>query len=124
MPFVRGRYYVNPIVGGAIEAAREADEASQSENDQAENPGSDSNQIDPDSKPIRRIEIEIAETVPAHSGQATKGYVAQIHRVDTIDTDPILSTSASRTGEKRIFYDPGQLVKFLSDELAKHGNCR
>ena len=25
MPFIRGRYYINPIAGAAIERAREAD---------------------------------------------------------------------------------------------------
>ncbi len=32
MPYIRGRYYMNPVVGDALEAAREAEAALQASN--------------------------------------------------------------------------------------------
>lgn len=123
MPFIRGRYYVNPIAGEALEAAREAEgallalRASQDENEHAQGDGADATQA----KPVRRIEIEMAELVPAHSGRSTKGYIARLHREDESQPD---AGQDGTQAEKRVFYDPGQLVNFLRDELAKNGNCR
>jgi hypothetical protein len=76
MPFIRGRYYVNPIAGGALEAAREAEEA-------------------------------------AASSQNGDG-------ADQQDD----ANAAAQPVEKRVFYDQGQLVNFLRDELAKNGTSR
>lgn len=89
MPFVRGRYHINPIAGAALEAAREADEALST----AEQSGhgarlastrSDANSgranENPAQGPIHRVEIEAAEVVPSHSGRAQRGFVARVHR--------------------------------------------
>jgi hypothetical protein len=109
MPYIRGRYYMNPVVGDALEAAREAEAALQAlehaakvargdtgENDDASagsssasggrassGNGANSN-ADAYAKsapgPIHRVEIEASELVPAHSGRAQHGFVARIHR--------------------------------------------
>jgi hypothetical protein len=108
MPYIRGRYYMNPVVGDALEAAREAEAALQAlehaakvargetgEEDDASGisssasggsvsgSGANSNS-DAYAKsapgPIHRVEIEAAELVPSHSGRAQRGFVARIHR--------------------------------------------
>ena len=98
MPFIRGRYHINPIAGQALEAARAAEEAlaeleqdahgvlADSADSQA---GADSEDDDGEfggasqgagAGPIHRVEIEAAEMVPAHSGRAQRGFVAHVHR--------------------------------------------
>ena len=110
MPYIRGRYYMNPVVGDALEAAREAEAALQAlehaakvargdtgDEDDA-SAGSSSGSSDSSSSassgsnssadayaksapgPIHRVEIEASELVPAHSGRAQRGFVARIHR--------------------------------------------
>ena len=117
MPFIRGRYYANPIVGGAIEAAREAEDvaAGNNEAEALEHERED----DQGSKPASRIEIEVAELVPVHSGQAERGYVARLHY-----PDPDGVANADQPGEKHVFSSPEQLVSFLRSELAKSGAGR
>ena len=109
MPYIRGRYYMNPVVGDALEAAREAEAALQAlehaakvargdtgeddagagssggGNDSSATSGSGANSnADAYAKsapgPIHRVEIEASEIVPAHSGRAQRGFVARIHR--------------------------------------------
>ncbi len=106
MPFINGRYYVNPIMGEALEAAREAEAALLAlENRSRQNSGGASVDDSGDAAgdgfgdgsqgsggasgahggagaagPIHRVEIEAAELVPAHSGRAARGYVARVHR--------------------------------------------
>jgi hypothetical protein len=98
MPFIRGRYYINPIAGQALEAARAAEEALAELEQDAHGVLADSadSQADADSGdddgefggasqgagagPIHRVEIEAAEMVPAHSGRAQRGFVAHVHR--------------------------------------------
>lgn len=86
MPFIRGRYHINPVVGAALEAAREADEALG-----AHDADGQGNGVGPAGggvpkrgsgaqAPIHRVEIEATEVVPSHSGQAQRGFVARIHR--------------------------------------------
>jgi hypothetical protein len=98
MPFIRGRYHINPIAGQALEAARAAEEAlaeleqdahgvlADSSDSQS---GADSGDEDGEfggvsqgagAGPIHRVEIEAAEMVPAHSGRAQRGFVAHVHR--------------------------------------------
>ncbi len=120
MPFIRGHYYANPIVGGAIEAAREAEDAALASRENQdgktqENDGPDEGQ---DSKPPSKIEIEIAELVPAHSGEAKRGYVARLHYPKT---DP---TADPAQPGKHVFFDPEQLMSFLRNEFAKNGAGR
>jgi hypothetical protein len=123
MPFIRGRYYANPIVGAALEAARDAEDAAVSQEDRDPERGEDSDsEGDAESRPIRRIEIELAELVPTHSGEGTKSYIASLHREAAADADGDDGHSAAT--EKHIFDDPGQVVNFLRETLAKNGSCR
>jgi hypothetical protein len=131
MPFIRGRYHMNPIVGQAIEAAREAEAARLARNGQG-------SQNDPDSSedgygqaddgqaergPIHRVEIEAAEMVPAHTGRAQRGYVARVHREDTrggaAQTGGAPPTAAATRSETHVFSGHRDLVTFLRDEFAK-----
>ncbi len=110
MPYIRGRYYMNPVVGDALEAAREAEAALQAlehaakvargdtgDDDDASASSSGGNASGSSASgsgansssdayaksapgPIHRVEIEAAELVPAHSGRAQRGFVARIHR--------------------------------------------
>jgi hypothetical protein len=101
MPFIRGRYHMNPTVGDAIEAAREAEAALQAlEHASKVARGDTADEEDADSYgnragsnassaanapgPIHRVEIEAAELVPSHSGRAQRGFVARIHRKPSI----------------------------------------
>ncbi|MGA9883610.1 MAG: hypothetical protein WBQ34_07820 [Candidatus Acidiferrales bacterium] len=136
MPFINGRYYLNPVMGEALEAAREAEAALEAlENRAGQNlPGPDGaagNEFGdrPDSQsatgegPIHRVEIETAELAPASSGRAAREYVARVHRQNA-------SGSARRTAkipraaETHVFADHRDLVSFLRDELAKDAHSR
>jgi hypothetical protein len=99
MPFINGRYHVNPIMGHALEAAREAEAAMLALQQQARKNYGDASasapedhSADPDDPssadpadaqaggPIHHIEIEATELVPSNSGRATRGFVARVHR--------------------------------------------
>jgi hypothetical protein len=96
MPFIRGRYHINPIAGEALEAARAAEAALSELQQDANNASADSATVQSgadssdneesgdDSQdgagPIHRVEIEAAEMVPTHSGRAQRGFVAHVHR--------------------------------------------
>src|ERR1700675_528689 len=88
MPFIRGRYHMNPIVGQALEAARVAEAARLAGNDQGsqgDSEGADdgygqTEEAQTERGPIHRVEIEAAEMVPSHTGRAQRGYVARVHR--------------------------------------------
>jgi len=110
MPYIRGRYYMNPVVGDALEAAREAEAALQAlehaakvargDTGEEDDAGASSSSGDAGGGnasgsganstadayaksapgPIHRVEIEAAELVPSHSGRAQRGFVARIHR--------------------------------------------
>ena len=97
MPFIRGRYHINPIAGEALEAARAAEaalseleqDAHRSLADSADSQSGDSGEEDDEfggdpsqqsAGPIHRVEIEAAEMVPSHSGRAQRGFVAHVHR--------------------------------------------
>ncbi len=125
MPFINGRYYVNPVMGQALEAAREAEAAlAELENRARQNSGSDGDGADGrddadfsvrshrrsvaaranSDEPIHRVEIEAAELVPAHSGHAARGYVARVHRRNPagadgmLDNDPTAGSHATGAG--------------------------
>jgi hypothetical protein len=88
MPFIRGRYHINPIAGEALEAARAAEAAlseleeeqhgalGDSADSQGDGGGEDDDEFGGASQgvagPIHRVEIEAAELVPPHSGRATR----------------------------------------------------
>ncbi len=138
MPFINGRYHVNPAMGQALEAAREAEAALLALQRQARKNSADAtttapadNTADPDDPssehatdaetvagPIHHVEIEATELIPSHSGRATRGFVARVHR-----TPPAAATDSSSLAqlsppETHIFSDHGDLVNFLRDALA------
>lgn len=144
MPFINGRYYVNPVMGQALEAAREAEAALAAlENRARQNsdaPGGESNdefdgapgsQSSAANGPIHRVEIEAAELVPAHSGRASGGYVARVHRHQPGNFEAEAGRSVAHTGgtgvgksETHVFADHRDLLNFLRDELAKSAHSR
>lgn len=139
MPFIRGRYHINPIAGEALEAAREMEEtlAATRSGDQ-DDADTDNYEWAPESGassqkgPIHRVEIETASVVPAHSGQASHGFVARVHRASygpgataasvehgravavTQPAKPVLQKP-----ETHVFTNDGDLVDFLQRELGK-----
>ena len=131
MPFINGRYYINPVMGEALEAAREAEAALRALEDgphQAFGSGiGEADKAGPEKKqdaPIHRVEIEAAEMVPANSGRATRGFMARVHR------QPASSVAEGHSGlrspgsdagraETHVFSNHRDLVSFLRDELAK-----
>ena len=118
MPFIRGRYYANSIVGNAIEAAREAEDRALTSPEEQDGHSRDTGEAQ-DAKPVSKIEIEIAALVPAHTGHAEQGYVARLHYPGTDGAD-----GSARPTDKHVFSDPEQLVSFLRNELAKNGAGR
>jgi hypothetical protein len=97
MPFIRGRYHMNPVLGEALEAAREAEAALLELEQQAQQNGNDGDGGDGEAavaggsqqqqggkgsahQRIHRVEIEAGEMVPPHSGRAERGFVARVHR--------------------------------------------
>ena len=133
MPFIRGRYHMNPIAGQALEAARDAeaaglaDAAQQSQSDgQGNDDGYESGaQANADRGPIHRVEIEAAEMVPSHSGRAERGFVARVHRQPAGHAAAPAgygefppSANALRP-ETHVFSSHQDLVDFLHHEFAK-----
>jgi hypothetical protein len=137
MPFIRGRYHINPIAGQALEAARDAEEAlaalqQEQGNQDAEECDSTQNlNAGNDKKPIHRVEIEAAEVVPSHSGRAQRGFVARVHRATYGEAQNAASGVTSRLGspsqtsvpvsqkpETHVFPNHGDLVDFLRNEFA------
>lgn len=122
MPFVQGRYYINPIAGAALEAAREAEDAlssveqaghgskSASSVSGAEGRGSQSEA----QGPIHRVEIEATEVVPSHSGRAQRGFVARVHRVSAT------SGTAAKSGSDQDFIDSLPASGGQSPSVATH----
>jgi hypothetical protein len=131
MPFVNGRYHVNPAMGEALEAAREAEAAllalqqraagnSQNAESDAEDNSAPLSEVD---APIHHIEIDAAEVVPNATGRATRGFVARIHRACA--TPPSASSSGSSYAppspapESHVFTDDRDLLSFLQSALAQ-----
>jgi hypothetical protein len=140
MPFIRGRYHINPIAGEALEAAREAEAAllalehaaQQGAEDQGDGFAYDHATPAPQGKgPIHRVEIEAAELVPSHSGRASHGYVAHVHRRSQAAASagasvhgssasaPDGGADAKSGSETHVFTDHRDLLGFLRDEFAK-----
>jgi hypothetical protein len=139
MPFIRGRYHINPILGEALEAAREAEATRRGEptlehgagnsNDQADGFASPYPNDHAASGPIHRVEIEAAEMVPSHSGRAERGFVARVQRHaasgaphgagDSFAARGMSHGSAPARPETHVFSDHRDLLSFLHDELAK-----
>jgi hypothetical protein len=140
MPFIRGRYHINPVAGEALEAAREAEAAllalehaaQQGAEDQGDGFAYDHAAPAAQAKgPIHRVEIEAAELVPSHSGRASHGYVARVHRrsqgAGSGGVTAHGSSASTRDGgagatsgsETHVFTDHRDLLGFLRDEFAK-----
>jgi len=133
MPFIKGRFHINPIAGQALEAAREAEaallaleHAAQQErqrqsdgdgdgNSDAEGDASNGNSGAPNEGPIHRVEIEASELVPSHQGRAVRGFVARVHRQRVVPGQ----SGSSAPPDTHVFADHRDLVSFLRDELAK-----
>lgn len=148
MPFINGRYYINPTVGAAIEAARTAEEAMRSHNsasppepgrgssaDRDADPWGEGDEPTPaadERGPVHRVEIEAAEVVPGSTGRATRGFVARVHRraaiaasaaPDAGDGRHAGANSVALRPETHAFTDHRDLLDFLAGELSKeHGS--
>ncbi len=134
MPFINGRYHVNPIMGAALEAAREAEASmlalqnhKQRDGGSADSTAADSNDDDSAnassstaSAPIHHVEIEASEIVPSHSGRATSGFIARIHRSQPQASAGSRTAQMSTKPETHVFSNHGDLINFLHDELSKH----
>lgn len=134
MPFIRGRYHMNPIAGQALEAAREAEAARLAAADQQSQSGGQDGAgngyengaaANTGQGPIHRVEIEAAEMVPSHSGRAERGFVARVHRraadylaAPSRDAEFPANAQAPRA-ETHVFSDHHDLVDFLHHEFAK-----
>ena len=149
MPFIRGRYHINPIMGEALEAARDAEAAllalkeSARRNGDATGSGGVSASTPARKGPVHRVEIEAAELVPSHSGRGQRGFAMRLHRLapptsdsgygtqDDYDSDadsygtpaslPSRNASpvAAAQADTHIFANSDDLLDFLRDELAK-----
>ncbi|HTV60402.1 MAG TPA: hypothetical protein VMJ93_16135 [Verrucomicrobiae bacterium] len=107
MPFIRGRYHINPIAGEALEAAREAEAALVALEDAARerqrasggDPAADDDNAasgaGASTGPIHRVEIEAAELVPSQTGRAGRGFVARVHR--SVSIAPRAGSDAAAT---------------------------
>jgi len=139
MPFIRGRYHINPIAGEALEAAREMEEALARLQHDNQDSDPDEYEWEPHSRdtiqkdPVHRVEIEAASLVPTHSGQATHGFVARVHRAVTYAPGQSATFATAGGGiasargtapvaeqpETHVFANDSDLVDFLQRELAK-----
>ncbi len=143
MPFINGRYHVNPIMGAALEAAREAEAAmlalqnhGQHDGDDAGNsgtadsPDASAPDVSAAKAPIHHVEIEATELVPSHSGRATRGFIARIHRSTPQPSATagsgascaynLAATPAPATKpETHVFSNHRDLLEFLHNELSK-----
>jgi hypothetical protein len=139
MPFINGRYHINPIMGQALEAAREAEAAiaalqqrASRDSSNSSNDASRDDTCDPDDPassdalagpgPIHHVEIEASEIVPSSSGRAVRGFVARVHRLPAearSASDGAAPTSTVPPPETHVFADHRDLVNFLRDELAR-----
>ena len=134
MPFIRGRYHINPVMGQALEAARQAEaalaaleqrarqnSASDQSGDQLGNHSGDDSGADSYGDdatgfrsaqgalakgPVHRVEIEAAAIVPNHSGKGQRGFVARIHHAPPIPNVPA-GTTSDADGDTDDWRDPG-----------------
>ena len=128
MPFIRGRYHINPTMGDALEAAREAEAALLALEQQArqerdsgkdeESPDGESADSGSGTGPIHRVEIEAAELVPSSSGRAARGFVARVHR-QPASVGGVRNPSSATAPETHVFSDHRDLVNFLGDALTQ-----
>jgi hypothetical protein len=138
MPFINGRYYINPVLGEALEAARAAEEALRQAHAAPGSSASDAPDSTGDSRdarsynadggddddyaapknapgssqgPIHRVEIEAAELVPTSTGRAQRGFAARVHRLAAAPR------SVAPAPETHVFANHSDLLDFLRDAL-------
>ena len=124
MPFINGRYHMNPTMGQALEDARSAAEEPLASSDASHSSPDD--ELSPDrfdtadgKRPIHHVEIDAAEVVTSHTGRATHGFVARVHRAPSDQSSATAGPSASTLRpETHVFSDHLDLVDFLRYELA------
>jgi len=126
MPFINGRYHMNPTMGQALEDARQAAEELLASGDAFHASPDDEFAADRDGSagdkgPIHHVEIEAAEVVPSSSGRAAHGFVARVHRVAPLAGEHAtpLRKSVPPRPETHVFADHRDLLDFLRSELAK-----
>jgi len=150
MPFINGRYHINPAMGHALEDARSAAEELLASDDPSHSSRDDdftAGRADSSDErgPIHHIEIEAAETVPAHSGRAAHGFIARVHRrvsvgaqqegppgrrrvepggagVPGADSRLDAAHPAPIRPETHVFTDHRDLLDFLRSEFARDGS--
>ena len=119
MPFINGRYYINPVLGEALEAASDAMELTSdsrdarrdaTDDDDAYAPPKDAANSSPQG-PVHRVEIEAAELVPTATGRAQRGFAARVHRLAAAPR------SVAPAPETHVFANHGDLLSFLHDAL-------
>jgi hypothetical protein len=149
MPMIRGRYYINPAMGAALERARSLNEENSPDGDH-DGPhagrgdaeyGSDRGEPgrqgrgrsdERDSRgSIHRIEIECAEVGQNGAGRSQRGYVAHLHRTPHLGADHV----SARPGQlptgvfpsratAHVFTDHNDLADFLREELGNEHQDR
>jgi hypothetical protein len=126
MPFINGRYHINPTMGQALEAAREAEAALLALQHAARNSRDDGSDNDSDggsapaadsTAPVHRVEIDAAEVVPNSTRRATRGFVARVHR--SCAGPSAAAPLPEPAPETHVFADHGDLLSFLRDALAQ-----
>jgi len=126
MPFINGRYHMNPTMGQALEDARSAAEELLASGDAAHSSADDDfapgrAASSDDKGPIHHVEIEAAEVVPSTTGRAAHGFVARVHRVVPLPGEHAtpLRKSVPLRPETHVFADHRDLLDFLHSEFAK-----
>lgn len=142
MPMIRGRYYINPAMGAALERARSLNDENfpngdhEDSHDASRSAEDDSRRTargrhgrgqsdERDSRgSIHRIEIECAQMGQNGPGRSQHGYVAHVHRTPHLGADHV----SARPGElptgvfpsratAHVFADHNDLADFLREEL-------
>ena len=128
MPFINGRYHMNPALGQALEDARSAAEELLASDDASHSSPNDDfadRSVSTNEKaPIHHVEIEAAELIPSSTGRATHGFVARVHRVSTArpgfqPANFSSPNSAATRPETHVFADHRDLLDFLRSEFAR-----
>lgn len=134
MPFVRGRYRINPVMGEALEAARDLENALQAQAQGLRD--GDAGALDSMSAssasakgPIHHVEIESAKLVPASSGRGVRGYLVRVARqpaagdrsaqASSYDADSGGGNNDAASVETHAFTDHRDVVNFLGNQFAK-----
>ena len=146
MPFINGRYHVNPIMGAALEAAREAEAAmlalqnhkhpeDTASPDAADSTGADATNA-ASKAPIHHVEIEATQleglpgrpplaltdepgrSVPSYS-RATRGFIARIHRSAP---QPPASAGSGASCAYNLAAAPAPATKPETHVFANHGD--